>query len=186
MTVFVAGLLLTVTRYLIGLRQIAVLVRKSEKHLLDDGTVLCVSNKNISPFSWMKYAVLSHEDFLADHYAILRHEKAHIRLKHARDLILFDLFTCLLWFNPFSWLLRREIQSVNEYQADAHVLAVDIDPKQYHLLLIRKSVGEQKFALANNFRQRDLHQRIIMMMKSRTNQRKKWNYALTLPALFLL
>mgnify|MGYP007102558853 FL=1 len=96
MTVFVAGLLLTVTRYLIGLRQIAVLVRKSEKHLLDDGTVLCVSNKNISPFSWMKYAVLSHEDFLADHYAILRHEKAHIRLKHARDLILFDLFTCLL------------------------------------------------------------------------------------------
>lgn len=185
MTVFVAGLLLTVTRYLIGLRQIAVLVRKSEKHLLDDGTVLCVSNKNISPFSWMKYAVLSHEDFLADHYAILRHEKAHIRLKHARDLILFDLFTCLLWFNPFSWLLRREIQSVHEYQADAHVLAVDIDPKQYQLLLIRKSVGEQKFALANNFRQRDLHQRIIMMMKSRTNQRKKWNYALTLPALFL-
>ncbi len=61
---------------------------------------------------------------------------------------------------------------------------VGIDPKQYQLL-IRKSVGEQKFALANNFRQRDLHQRIIMMMKSRTNQQKKWNYALTLPVLFL-
>lgn len=61
---------------------------------------------------------------------------------------------------------------------------VGIDPKQYQLL-IRKSVGEQKFALANNFHRRDLHQRIIMMMKSRTSQQKKWNYALTLPVLFL-
>lgn len=183
--VFVAGMLFTVTRYLIGLSQIIVLIRRSEKHLLDDGTVLCVSNKNISPFSWMKYAVLSEEDFLADNHAILRHEKAHIRLHHSRDMILFDLFTCLFWFNPISWLLRREIQSVHEYQADAHVLDKGVDPKQYQLLLIRKSIGEQKFALANNFHRRDLHQRIIMMMKSRTSQQKKWNYALTLPVLFL-
>ena len=185
MGLFVVGLLFTITRYLIGLGQITLLIRRSEKHLLDDGTVLCVSNQPISPFSWMKYVVLSEEDFSAEHHTILRHEKAHIRLHHSMDMICFDLFTCLFWFNPFSWLLRREIQSVHEYQADARVLEIGVDPKQYQLLLIRKSVGEQKFALANNFRQRDLHQRIIMMMKNRTNNRMKWNYALTLPVLML-
>lgn len=185
MAVFVAGLLFTVTRCLTGLGQIIILIRRSEKHLLDDGTVVCVCNQPISPFSWMKYVVLSEEDFLTDHHAILRHEMAHIHLNHSMDMILFDLFTCLFWFNPFSWLLRREIQSIHEYQADACVLQVGVDPKKYQLLLIRKSVGEQKFTLANNFRRRDLHQRIIMMMKNRTNQQKKWNYALALPVLLL-
>ncbi len=121
----------------------------------------------------------------ADNRAIINHERAHIHLQHSFDMIFFDLFTCLFWFNPFSWLLRREIQSVHEYQADEQVLNNGIDAKQYQLLLIRKSVGEHKFALANNFRQRDLHKRITMMMKTKSNKRTKWNYTAALPVLFL-
>jgi beta-lactamase regulating signal transducer with metallopeptidase domain len=182
---FALGFLFTLVRYLIGLCQIAVLIRKSKKQPLEDHTVLCVTDKNISPFSWMKYIVLSRKELSADSQAIIRHEKAHIHLLHSFDMILFDVFTCLFWFNPFAWLLRREIQSVHEYQADRQVLNYGIDSTQYQLLLIRKSVGEQKFALANNFRQRDLHKRITMMKKNKTNRRMKWNYAMAAPALFL-
>jgi TonB-dependent SusC/RagA subfamily outer membrane receptor len=82
-------------------------------------------------------------------------------------------------------LLRREILSVHEYQADEEVLNNGIDAKQYQLLLIRKSVGEYKFALANNFRKRDLHKRITMMMKTKTNNRVKWAYTAALPVLLL-
>lgn len=81
--------------------------------------------------------------------------------------------------------MRREIQTVHEFQADERVLKNGIDSKQYQLLLIRKSVGEHKFALANNFRWRDLHKRIEMMMKNKSNKRMRWNYALLLPALFI-
>src|SRR5690606_13686848 len=108
-----------------------------------------------------------------------------MQLHHSFDMILFDLFTAIFWFNPFSWLIRREMQSIHEYQADNHVLRQGVDTKQYQLLLIRKSAGEFKFALANNFRQRDLHKRIKMMKKSRTDQQMKWVYAMVLPALFL-
>ncbi len=182
---FAIGFLFTFIRYLIGLSQIAAIIRNSEKQMLPDHTVLCVTDKNISPFSWMKYIVLSRRELSADNQAVIRHERAHIHLRHSVDMIFFDIFTCIFWFNPFSWLLRREIQSVHEYQADEKVLSQGIDSKQYQLLLIRKSVGEYKFALANNFRQRDLHKRITMMKKDKTNRHVKWNYTMALPVLFL-
>ncbi len=183
--VFAVGFLFALVRYLIGLNQLKNIIRKSEKQTLADDTVLCIADNDISPFSWMKYIVISRKDVTADNRAIINHERAHVHLLHSLDMIFFDLFTCAFWFNPFSWLLRREIQSVHEYQADDKVIQNGIDAKQYQLLLIRKSVGEHKFALANNFRQRDLHKRITMMMKTKSNKRMKWNYTVALPVLFL-
>lgn len=101
-------------------------------------------------------------------------------------MILFDLFTSFFWFNPFSWLLRHEIRAVHEYQADQQVLIHGIDARQYQQLLIRKCVGEQKFALANNFHQRDLHKRIQMMMKKSSEKQMKWRYTAAFPLLFLV
>lgn len=182
---FAMGFLFTFIRYLIGLGQIVGVIHKSEKQTIDSHTVLCVTDKTIAPFSWMKYIVLSRKELLTDHQAVISHESAHIHLRHSFDMVFFDIFTCLFWFNPFSWLLRREIQSVHEYQADERVLNDGVDSIQYQLLLIRKSVGEYKFALANNFRQRDLYKRITMMKKIKTDSRMKWNYAMVLPVLFL-
>ena len=182
---FAAGFLFAVLRYLAGLNQLIRIIRRAEKQSLADETVLCVTDKDIAPFSWMKNIVLSRKDITADNRAIINHERAHIHLLHSYDMIFFDLFTCVFWFNPFSWLLRREIQSVHEYQADEQVLTSGTDAKQYQLLLIRKSVGEHKFALANNFRQRDLHKRITMMMKNKTNKQMRWSYTAALPVLFL-
>jgi beta-lactamase regulating signal transducer with metallopeptidase domain len=182
---FILGFLFTLFRYLIGLYQIIHIIRTSEKQMQGDRTILCVTDKIVSPFSWMRYVVITRAELLESHEAIIHHEKAHMQLHHSFDMILFDLFTAIFWFNPFSWLIRREMQSIHEYQADNHVLRQGVDTKQYQLLLIRKSAGEFKFALANNFRQRDLHKRIKMMKKSKTDQQMKWVYAMVLPALFL-
>ena len=92
-------------------------------------------------------------------------------MNHSMDNALLNLFTILFWFNPFSWLLRREIQTIHEYMADEQLLNDGIDAKQYQYLLIRKSVGEHKFALANNFLQRNLQKRITMMMKTKTKNK---------------
>lgn len=185
MILFVVGFLFTFARYLIGIGHIVSIIRKAEKQILADHTVLCITDKHILPFSWMSYIVLSRKEWSSDNQAVIRHERAHIHYRHSFDMILCDIFTCIFWFNPFSWLLRREIQSVHEYQADEQVINQGIDSKQYQLLLIRKSVGDYKFALANNFHQRDLHKRIIMMKKEKTDRKMKWNYAISLPALLV-
>lgn len=182
---FAVGFLFAIIRYLIGLVQLYTIIHKSEKQTIEDGVVLCLTDENISPFSWMKYIVLTRKDLIDDNLAVIRHEKAHINLQHSWDMVFYDLFTCVFWFNPFSWLLRREIQSLHEFQADEKVLLSGINVIQYQLLLIRKSVGEYKFALANNFHRCDLHKRIKMMKKGKTKCIKKWNYAMSIPVLFL-
>ena len=191
---FVAGMLFTFIRYIIGINQIWKIIASSEKQFISNSekqfisnnAVLCITDKNISPFSWWTYIVISRKDYTQDNsQTILSHEKAHIHMNHSMDMILFDLFTIFFWFNPFSWLLKREIQTVHEYMADEQVLNNGIDAKQYQYLLIRKSVGEHKFALANNFRERNLHKRITMMTKTKTSKRMKWNYVFALPVLFL-
>ena len=191
---FVAGMLFTFIRYIIGINQIWKIIASSEKQFISNSekqfisnnAVLCITDKNISPFSWWTYIVISRKDYTQDNsQTILSHEKAHIHMNHSMDMILFDLFTIFFWFNPFSWLLKREIQTVHEYMADEQVLNNGIDAKQYQYLLICKSVGEHKFALANNFRQRNLHKRITMMTKTKTSKRMKWNYVFALPVLFL-
>ena len=186
MVILITGFLFAFVRYLIGLVQIIGIIRNTRKEKLTDNTTLCLTDKDIAPFSWMNYVVLPDRDLLKENQAIIQHEQAHIHLRHSFDMIFLDLFTSVFWFNPFSWLLRREIQSVHEYQADVQVLNEGIEIKQYQLLLIRKSVGEQKFALANNFRHRDLHKRIAMMMKNKNDNQMKWSYTAILPVLLLV
>ncbi|MDD2726647.1 MAG: M56 family metallopeptidase [Proteiniphilum sp.] len=184
--VFVVGFLIALVRYLIGFFQIIGIIRNSHKEKMNDGSTLCLSVKDIAPFSWMNYVVLHGKGVPEENRTIIQHEQAHIHLKHSFDMLFIDLFTSFFWFNPFSWLLRREIRSVHEYQADAQVLNEGVEIKQYQLLLIRKCVGEQKFALANNFLQRDLHKRIQMMMKKSSERQMKWRYTAALPLLFLV
>ncbi len=70
------------------------------------------------------------------------------------------------------WLLRRDLKLVHEYQADQAVLQKGIDAKKYQLLVLEKSVGERRFAMANHFAQKPILKRIKMMKKNKVN---RWN-----------
>ena len=107
LAVYSIGLLFFIGRYLFGLFQIDSFIRKSEHRPQTNGINVCVTDKNIAPFSWMKYIVISRSDFDTENNAVIAHEKSHIDQKHSFDKLFFDLFACFFWFNPFSWLLRR-------------------------------------------------------------------------------
>ena len=185
--IYIGGVAFFLLRYIVGLTQLVQVIRTSHnRYTLSDGSILCITNKKMNPCSWFNYIILSAEDHSAENQAMIGHEQAHVHLRHSLDRLLFDLMACLFWFNPFAWLLRRELQSVHEFQADEGVITEGIDAKTYQLLLIRKSVGEIKFAMVNDFLQRDLQKRITMMMKNKTNTAKKWGYALSLPLLVLI
>ena len=185
--IYIGGVAFFLLRYIIGLTQLVKVIRASHnRHTLSDGSILCITNKKMNPCSWFNYIILSAEDHSIENRAMIGHEQAHVHLRHSVDRLFFDLMACLFWFNPFAWLLRRELQSVHEFQADEGVITEGIDAKTYQLLLIRKSVGDTKFAMANDFLQRDLQKRITMMMKNKTSTAKKWGYALALPLLVLI
>lgn len=132
-----------------------------------DGMRVHVLRGDVAPFSYFRHIVIGETDMRSNPREILTHERAHNRLGHSLDLMLMNVLTVVQWWNPASWLLRRELQQIHEYEADEAVLKEGVDARQYQLLLIRKSVGNQLFSMANNLNHNSLKQRIRMMKKQK-------------------
>ena len=148
------------------------LIRRCEKVRQDDGTVVVLMNRGIVPMSWMKYVIVSKEDYAsASSSFILAHEKAHIRLAHSLDVMLADIFTAFQWFNPAAWMMRDDLRSIHEYQADERVLNSGIDVKQYQLLLVKKAFALHGRSVANCFNHGKLKKRITIMTLRKSSAR---------------
>lgn len=148
------------------------LIRRCEKVRQDDGTTVVLLDRSIVPMSWMKYVIVSREDYAsASSSFILAHEKAHIRLAHSLDLMLADIFTAFQWFNPAAWMMRDDLRAIHEYQADERVLNSGIDVKQYQLILVKKAFALHGRSVANCFNHGKLKKRITIMTLKKSSAR---------------
>ena len=148
------------------------LMKNGRREALPNGATLHVVPGDISPFSYFGHIVINEQDYRDNPREILIHEQAHIDLRHSWDVMFLGLITLFQWWNPAAWLLGRELRQVHEYEADMAVLNQGVDVKQYQLLLIRKSVGDKLFSMANNFNYQSLKKRIRMMTM---NKSSRWN-----------
>ena len=148
------------------------LLKQGRRESLPGGITLHVVPGDQSPFSYFKHIVISEQDYRDNPHEILTHEQAHIGLRHSWDVLFMSVVTLFQWWNPAAWLLGRELRQVHEYEADEAVLNQGINAKQYQLLLIRKSVGDKLFSMANNFNYQSLKKRIRMMSM---NKSSRWN-----------
>ena len=148
--------------------QVFRIIRSGEIHPQDDGTTLVIIDRDIAPFSWMKWIVLSREDYESGNTHILRHERAHIRLGHARDLLTIDILSAMQWFNPVMRMLKDDLRAVYEYEADDAVLREGANIKEYQYSLIRKAVSASGYSITNSFNHSILKNRITMMSKTKS------------------
>ena len=176
-----AGVVFFIARYIVTVVRLLRLMSSGRRVTDDEGRQIIVLPRSIAPFSWFGRIVLSEEDYAAHSREILLHESAHIRKRHSFDLLAADLCTWLQWFNPAAWLLKRELQTVHEYEADAEVIAQGIDARQYQLLLIKRSVGSKFYCVTNHFNHNKLNKRITMMLKKKSNRKATWKYLYVIP-----
>ena len=127
---FWAGVAFVLVRVLVSILSIAKLIRQAEQVQEEDGCKIVVTDRNIDPFSWTKYIVLSRKDWEAPHASILAHEKAHIGLGHSVDILLVDVLSAFQWFNPAIWMLRADLKELHEYEADDAVLRAGANIKE--------------------------------------------------------
>ena len=80
------------------------LLHGGRQEKLEKGITLIIHDKNIAPFSWMKYVVISEKDLQENGKEILIHEMAHVHNRHSIDLLISDICIIFQWFNPTSWL----------------------------------------------------------------------------------
>ena len=181
MLIYLLGVVTFTLRSFISYLSLAKQLRKGERQTLNDGSILCLHEEQIAPFSWMHYIVASRKDIEESGVAILCHELGHIHNHHTFDLILTEVALILQWFNPAIWLMRRELQTIHEYEADEAVLDYGIDAKSYQLLLIKKAAGSRLQSITNSLHQSSIKKRITMMLKKKSNPWARAKYLLAVP-----
>ena len=183
--IYLTGLSVYIIKFIGSLVSIVRLIRSSKRREMADGTILVTHTKDYSPFSWMRYIIVSESDLDENRDMILAHERAHIRLGHSWDLLFVQLCATAQWFNPAAWLLKRELESIHEYEADSDTLHEGFDARQYQLRLFEAAVGVKFNSMTNNFTNCSTKKRIIMMMKKQTSPWALLKALYVLPVAFI-
>ncbi len=182
-TLYLIGIVVCVLYQAVSYLRLWRLLYKGKRMVLNNDIRLILhTDTRMAPFSWMKYIVLSEDDYTEDGAAIIAHETAHIRLRHSWDLMTAYAFVILQWFNPFAWLIYRDLRNTHEYEADKSVLDEGFEAQHYQLLLIKKAVGTRLYSMANGYNHsNNLKKRITMMLQKKSNAWARLKYALVLP-----
>ena len=166
--IYFAGVAFCLARLVVELIQVSRIIRSGETLPQQDGLSLVIVDRDLAPFSWMRWTVLSREDYESGNKHIRMHERAHIRLGHARDLLVMNVLSALQWFNPVMRMLKDDLRAIYEYEADDAVLRGGANIKEYQYSLIRKAVSASGYSITNSFNHSILKNRITMMSKQKS------------------
>ena len=151
-----------------------------------NGYILVLTNKNNANFSFFNYIFINKKTKSSEGFdAIIKHEFVHIVQKHSVDILLAEILTIVLWFNPFAWLYKKTIKENHEYLADDEVISKTHSTIEYQKLLFEQSFGVN-FSIANNFNSSLTFKRLNMMKKIKSNKYLKYNVLLTLPVIIFM
>ena len=179
--IFILGALAVLLMTVISIFKVKAIINSGEHQTLESGETLVITNDDTAPFSWMKYIVISREDYESGYSQILTHEKAHIALRHSWDLLFVDMITVLQWFNPAIWMLKSDLRALHEFEADDAVLRSGANVKEYQYLLIRKAVSKSGYSVANSFNHSTLKARITMMLNKKSSRMSAWKALYVIP-----
>jgi len=152
-----------------------------------DNAIILNSEKIENPFSFFHWIFIP-KNLFADNLSedILKHERIHGSQYHSIDLILIELLSAVMWFNPLVWMMRNTVQLVHEYLADEGVLNTGTDKLKYQALLVNQIAEERLICLSSSFNHSLIKKRIIMMTKSKLNQGPKLRILVLIPLATIL
>ena len=152
-----------------------------------DGTNVHLLPRAEGPFSFFRWIFVCPEAHTNEELnEILTHERTHARQWHSIDVLVGELACIVCWFNPFAWLMKREIRTNLEYMADEKVLETGHDSRTYQYHLLGLSHHKAAATIYNSFNVLPLKKRIIMMNKRRTRAIGRTKYLMFLPLAALL
>jgi N-acetylmuramoyl-L-alanine amidase len=127
-----------------------------------------------APFSFLRFLFWKNSIPLESENGktIFRHELTHIRQKHTYDKLACQLLTCLFWFNPFYWLIQKELNMIHEFIADENAIAEN-DTEAFAKMLLQTHNNGSYLIPEHQFFSSPIKRRIIMLQTT-----SKTRYAL--------
>ncbi len=121
-----------------------------------------------TPFSFFSYIFWNAEIDIQTPAGkqILQHELTHVKQYHSIDKIGMQLILIVGWFNPFFWLLRKELDMIHEFIADKKSVE-NGDAASLAQMLLTTAYPGQQFPLTNPFFFSPIKRRLKMLTNTK-------------------
>ncbi len=184
-TLYLIGVIVMTIYFLVSLLRLALFILKGEHIKQDDCRIILHRHNSVAPFAWCGYIMMPRRDWYELGQMIVCHEKAHIECRHWIDLLFMQTAIIITWYCPAIWLLRNELHTLHEYEADSRVLASGVKREEYQIFLIKKTVGARFATLSNCLNHSSLKKRITMMLSSKPTGKASVRAFVMVPAMAL-
>jgi len=169
--IYILGTAIFLFIFFYRLLQITALIMNNESDL-KNGIRIIKIDRDTTPFSFFNFVFIDKNNANGSGMKeMLAHEMEHVRQGHSVDVMILELLTIFLWFNPFFWLLKRSIRENHEFLADNGVLKPEVSSAAYRMLLLNSAFLQQP-VIANNFNYSLIKIRIKMMTKIKSSKIK--------------
>ena len=159
--------------------RISTLKRRS-KLTHSEGYTLAENEEIKTPFSFIRTIFMGFNYEQHERRQILTHEASHIRHRHSYERLALSALRSVFWFNPFFWMAEKDLEEVQEWEADKDVLSEGHDLKVYRTTIFKQLFGynpDISCGLNNSMTK----QRFIMMNRTLNGRGGLLRLAATIP-----
>lgn len=154
------------------------LVRRSESIDYHGHRILLSDDKGVSGLSLFGFIVISRKFYGEPIFdIILKHELAHQRLGHSRDLLVVRILSCIFWPNVLIHRVERELKRVHEYEADNYTSS-SVEKDKYIKSLIALSVPSIRTYRVHSFARAHITGRVKQLTSPVLKVAKNVKYSL--------
>lgn len=182
---------LTILYVLIGLISLSLLVyntikiyrlRSKSKLTYEEDYTLAEHEDIKTPFSFIRTIFLGFNYEPQERRQILTHETSHVRHRHSYERLFMSVLRSIFWFNPFFWMAEKDLEEVQEWEADKDALDEGWNLKTYRTTIFKQLFGYNP-DITCGLNHSLTKQRFIMMTQSHRGKGTWIRLAATLPVI---
>ena len=182
---------LTILYVLIGLISLSLLVyntikiyriRSKSKLTYEEEYTLAEHEDIKTPFSFIRTIFMGFNYEPQERRQILTHEASHVRHRHSYERLFMSALRSVFWFNPFFWMAEKDLEEVQEWEADKDVLDEGWNLKTYRTTIFKQLFGYNP-DITCGLNHSLTKQRFIMMTQSHRGKGAWIRLAATLPVI---
>ena len=184
-------LILTILYTLVGAISLALLayntariyrLRSKSKLTYEEDYTLAEHEDIKTPFSFIRTIFMGFNYEPQERRQILTHEASHVRHRHSYERLFMSVLRSIFWFNPFFWMAEKDLEEVQEWEADKDVLDEGWNLKTYRTTIFKQLFGYNP-DISCGLNHSLTKQRFIMMTQSHCGKGAWIRLAATLPVI---
>ena len=157
-------------------------LRSKSKLTYEEDYTLAEHEDIKTPFSFIRTIFMGFNYEPQERRQILTHEASHVRHRHSYERLFMSVLRSVFWFNPFFWMAEKDLEEVQEWEADKDVLDEGWNLKTYRTTIFKQLFGYNP-DITCGLNHSLTKQRFIMMTQSHRGKGAWLRLAATLPVI---